>query len=119
MSAFAETLTERERKRSRLHAYFACYTGCISEVMLDSSAIIIVYLSMLGASDMLVMLSTSFSGILGMLLLIPYASVISHIGLKKASTIACIIGCCGFLIMAMAPFFGRFQQILAISGCLI
>ena len=119
MSAFAETLSAKERRRSRIHAYFACYTGCISEVMLDSSAIIIVYLSLLGTSDMLVMLSTSFSGILGMLLLIPYASLISHIGLKKASTIACIIGCCGFLIMSIAPFFGHLQQILAIGGCLI
>ena len=119
MSAFAETLTEKERKRARIHAYFACYTGCISEVMLDSSAIIIVYLSLLGTSDMLVMLSTSFSGILGMLLLIPYAALISHIGLKKASTIACIIGCSGFLIMAMAPFFGKFQHITAIIGCLV
>ena len=119
MSAFAETLSAKERRRSRIHAYFACYTGCISEVMLDSSAIIIVYLSLLGTSDMLVMLSTSFSGILGMLLLIPYASLISHIGLKKASTIACIIGCSGFLIMAMAPFFGKLQHIIAIIGCLV
>ena len=119
MSAFAETLTDKERKRARIHAYFACYTGCISEVMLDSSAIIIVYLSMLGANDMLVMLSTSFSGILGMLLLIPYASVISHIGMKKGSSIACFIGCSGFLLMALAPLFGRFQQYVAIIGCLI
>ena len=119
MSAFAETLTEKERKRARIHAYFACYTGCISEVMLDSSAIIIVYLSMLGANDMLVMLSTSFSGILGMLLLIPYASVISHIGLKKSFSIACIVGCSGFLLMAIAPFFGKIQQFVALAGCLI
>ena len=119
MSAFAETLTEKERKKARIHAYFACYTGCISEVMLDSSAIIIVYLSMLGANDMLVMLSTSFSGILGMLLLIPYATLISHIGLKKATSIACMIGCSGFLIMSIAPLFGKFQPIAALAGCLI
>ena len=119
MSAFAETLTDKERKRARIHAYFACYTGCISEVMLDSSAIIIVYLSMLGANDMLVMLSTSFTGILGMLLFIPFASVISHIGMKKGSSIACIIGCSGFLLMALAPLFGSIRQYVAIIGCLI
>ena len=50
MSNFAETLTPQERKRGRFLAYFACYFGCISEVMLDSSAIIIVYISMLGGS---------------------------------------------------------------------
>ena len=44
---FAETLTDAQRKRARLYAYFSAYTGCISEVMLDSSAIIIIYFTML------------------------------------------------------------------------
>ena len=73
MSEFAETLTEQQRRRARIYAYFACYFGCVSEVMLDSSAIIIIYIGMLGGGNMLVMLSTSFSGLLSMLLLIPSA----------------------------------------------
>ena len=56
MSTYAETLSEKERRRGRILAYFACYFGCISEVMLDSSAIIIVYISMLGGSKDVVML---------------------------------------------------------------
>ena len=76
MSAFAETLTEKERKRARIHAYFACYTGCISEVMLDSSAIIILYVGMLGGSAMTAMLTTSFTGLLGMFLMIPCAAMV-------------------------------------------
>ena len=59
MSAFAETLTDRERRRGRIHAYFACYFGCISEVMLDSSAIIILYVGMLGGSAMTAIPATS------------------------------------------------------------
>ena len=66
MSTFAETLSEKERKKGRLLAYFACCFGCISEVMLDSSAIIIIYISMLGGTKDEVMLSTGFSAILSM-----------------------------------------------------
>lgn len=119
MSNYAESLTPQERKRGRVLAYFACYFGCISEVMLDSSAIIIVYISMLGGSKDEVMFSTGFSAILSMLLLIPCAWVVGRIGMKKAVSIACFIGCSGYLLMAAAPFFGAFQKCAVITGCLI
>ena len=119
MSAFAETLTEEQRRRARIYAYFACYFGCISEVMMDSSAIIILYIGMLGGGNMLVMLSTSFSGILSMLLLIPSAALIGRIGMQKAVTIACLIACGGYVLMSTAPWFGSFGKIVAVIGCLI
>jgi predicted MFS family arabinose efflux permease len=119
MSDFAETLTEHQRKRARLYAYFACYFGCVSEVMLDSSAIVILYIGMLGGGSMLVMLSTSFTGILNMLLMIPAAVLIAHIGMKKAVVTACVTGCVGYLVMASAPFFGPVGRIVAIIGCMI
>ena len=119
MSSFAETLTPQERKRGRILAYFACYFGCISEVMLDGSAIIIVYISMLGGSKDEVMFSTGFSAILSMLLLIPCAWVVGRIGMKKAVSIACLIGCSGYLLMAAAPLFGPWQKWAVITGCLI
>lgn len=119
MSKFAETLTEEQRRRARIYAYFACYFGCVSEVMLDSSAIIIIYMTMLGGGNMLVMLSTSFSGILGMLLTIPSAVLIGRIGLKKAALTACLTGAAGFLLMSSAPFFGTFGKLVAIVGCLV
>ena len=119
MSSFAETLSATERKQARIYAYFACYFGCISEVMIDSSAIIILYISMLGGNNMLVMLSTSLSGILNVLLLVPCAAAVTYIGMKRAVSIACIVGCCGFLLMAAAPMLGAYQKIAAMIGCTI
>ena len=119
MNHFADTLTPQERKRGRLLAYFACYFGCISEVMLDSSAIIIVYISMLGGSKDEVMFSTSFSAICSMFFLIPCAWCVARIGMKKAVSIACIIGCSGYLLMAAAPLFAPYQKFAVIAGCLI
>lgn len=119
MSTYAETLTDKERKRARILAYFACYFGCISEVMLDSSAIIIIYISMLCNNDTIAMLATGFTGLLNVFCLLPCAAIINKIGMKRAVSIACIAGCSGFLLMAAAPFLGSARQVAVICGCLI
>ncbi|MBQ7696518.1 MAG: MFS transporter [Lentisphaeria bacterium] len=119
MSTYAETLSPQERRRGRILAFFACYFGCISEVMLDSSAIIILYISMLGGSKLEVMLSTGFSAIFCMAAMIPCAFLISRIGMKRGVTAACLAGCAGYLLMAAAPFFGPYQKAVCLIGCLI
>ena len=119
MSTFADTLTPQERRRGRIYAFCACYFGCISEVMLDSSAIIILYISMLGGSKLEVMLSTGFSAVFSMVAMIPCAFLISRIGAKRAVTAACLAGCAGYLLMAAAPFFGPYQKAAVMTGCLI
>lgn len=118
MSIFAESLSERERRRGRIHAYFACYFGCISEVMLDSSAIVILYIGMLGGSSMLAMLSTSFTGLLSMLMMIPCAALINRIGMRRTVVIACLTACFGLVLMGAAPWFGVLRLPIAIIGCL-
>ena len=110
MSTFAETLSPEVRRRGRILAFCACCFGCISEVMLDSSAIIILYISMLGGSKQEVMFSTGFSAIFCMAALIPCAFLIGRIGMRRAVTAACLTGCAGYLLMAAAPFFGPFQE---------
>ena len=102
--AFADTLTERERRRARLLAYGSSLTGCISDIMLDSSAIIILYFTMLRASSMLTMLTTGLPGFLSLFLMIPFAGLTDKLGQKRSIKIACITGCIGYLIMASAAF---------------
>ncbi len=117
--SFADNLGEPGRKRARLYAYGACLFGCISEVMLDTSAIIILFIQMLGGNDMVMMAVNSFSGLLSMLCMIPCVMVISRIGLKVAVRYACFTGCTGFVLMATAPFFGSFSCVVAVAGCFI
>lgn len=117
--SFAETLGEKGRKRARFYAYGACLFGCVSEVMLDTSAIIILFIQMLGGNDMAMMAVNCFSGLLTMLCIIPCVMVISRIGLKIAVRYACLTGCIGFLLMASAPFFGSYSCVAAIAGCFI
>ncbi|MBR7121765.1 MAG: MFS transporter [Lentisphaeria bacterium] len=116
---YAETLSENVRKRARIHAYFACLFGCVSEVMLDNSALVIIYFTMLNGGDMLTMMGTSFSCITGALLYIPSSIIITRTGLKPMVRYACFTGCAGFLLMAFAPFFGSFAKYAALAGCLV
>ncbi len=116
---FADTLSPRERRRGRLLACFACYFGCISEVMVDSSAIVILYIAMMGGSKSEAMLSTGFSAVFCMLAMIPCAVVVGRIGLKRAVAVSCLAGCAGFLLMAAAPFFGPWRKAAALAGCLV
>ncbi|MBE6357789.1 MAG: hypothetical protein E7057_00900 [Lentisphaerae bacterium] len=117
--SYADTLSERERKRGRIYAYFACLFGCVSEVMLDSSALIIIYFTMLDGGDMLTMLGTSFSSVLGALLYIPACMIITRAGLKTTVRYSCFAGCAGFLIMAAAPLAGAAAKYAALAGCLV
>ena len=116
---FADTLSPRERRRGRILACLACWFGCISEVMVDSSAIVILYIAMMGGSKAEAMLSTGFSAVFCMVAMIPCAALVGRIGLKRAVVAACLAGCAGFLLMAAAPFFGPWRKAAALAGCLV
>lgn len=116
---FADTLSARERRRGRILACFACWFGCISEVMVDSSAIVILYIAMMGGSKAEAMLSTGFSAVFCTVAMIPCAALVGRIGLKRAVVAACLAGCAGFLLMAAAPFFGPWRKAAALAGCLV
>lgn len=119
MLRYADTMSEKERRRGRIYAYLACLFGCISEVMIDSSAIIIIYFTMLNGGDMLTMLGTSFNGIMGAFLYIPSGIIVMHLGLKRSVFFCCLVGCAGYLLMAAAPFFGGAAKYAALAGCVI
>ena len=116
---FADTLSPRERRRGRILACCACWFGCISEVMVDSSAIVILYIAMMGGSKAEAMLSTGFSAVFCTVAMIPCAALVGRIGLKRAVVAACLAGCAGFLLMAAAPFFGPWRKAAALAGCLV
>ncbi|MBO4303799.1 MAG: hypothetical protein J6A21_04380 [Lentisphaeria bacterium] len=105
--AFADTLPDNVRKRSRFFAIASTIFGCVPEIMVDSNSILILYIVMLGGSEAFSMFSSSVSSIASMCMLIPFAGVAARVGLKKTNTISCFLAGLAFLIMACAPFFGK------------
>ncbi|NMA21405.1 MAG: MFS transporter [Lentisphaerae bacterium] len=117
--SYAATLTEEQRRKARWNAICSALYGCTSELMLDSSAVIITYIALLNGSDMFSMLSSSLSAIAYVLLLIPLTGINDRLGLKRSVRVACRIGCGAYIMMALAPFFGEKAPLLVILAAFI
>lgn len=116
MSSFADSLSESQRKHSRINAYAAAWCGGFADLLLDSSGIFIIYFAMLDAGSSIIMLSTGISGIVSMLLMIPSAGLVDKLGIKRSISYACIFACGGYLLAAMAPVFGAAGKFAALLG---
>ena len=104
--AFSELLSDRVRRSCRRFAIMSALFGCVSEVMLDSNTVIILYLLALGGSGTFSMFATSLSGIATILLAIPSAWIAGRFGLRMTYTVSCFAAMGSFLLMAAAPWFG-------------
>ena len=116
---YASQLTVGQRRKARLDAYASTWCGCISEVLLDSNAIIILYISLLGGGDSFSLFSTSLTSIAYVLLMILMSVVVDRVGLKRSTAIACWTGMTAFLIMALAPLAGASAPYVVIGGCFL
>ncbi len=106
MQDFVYSLTDAERKRFRIYAYASTWFGCFSDVMVDSSAILILYFTMLKSSNSMTMLSTSLVAIASVFLMIPASGLVNKIGAKKVVAWSSYIGAASCLLMAAGPIFG-------------
>ena len=111
---FAETLTVRERKTAEKHAVRSTWFGCFSEKLFANTALIVIYLTMMGAGDSFTMFISSIASISGIFFMIPCAGLTAKLGLRMTYTFTCITGCCAFLGMALAPFCGVYGKYILI-----
>lgn len=114
---YVETLSDAERKKYRIYAYACSWFGCFSEILQDSSAVLILYFVALGGSNMMVMLTTSFSAFTHMFLLIPLAGLVARIGPKKVTRISSWMAFTSLLMMSLAPWLGSFGRTWAFLWC--
>ena len=116
----ASKLDDAQRRHGRICAYASTWFGCYAEVMTDSSAIVILYITLLHGSPTMTMLSTSFPALAAILLTIPGAAIASRIGLRRTYAVSCYIGCAGMLLMAAAPVLDApLDRYAVLLGCLV
>ena len=96
-------------KSQKLAIYSACY-GTVSEVMIQESAVIILFAGMLGAGSMLAMLTTSLFGVMRCLLLLPAAYAVARIGYKRSIINSSHWGALVLLLLAFSPFLGQLAK---------
>ena len=117
--AYADILTDVQRRTARLNAIGSAWFGCVAEVLVDSSAFITLYILALGGSAAMAVFVAGFTGVVNMFALIPSATIVTRMGLKRAVKYACLTGCFGLLLAASAPFFGAYGKYVALAGCFI
>ena len=117
--SFAETLTEEERRRSRFYATTSAMFGCISEQVIDSNTIIILYIMILGGSRSFALFSSSVSAFAHAFTSIPFAYIIARTGLRKCYTFAVFLGITSFLVMVFAPYAGDAAKYIVVISCLV
>lgn len=118
MTFYADTLSDECRRQFRTYAYASTWFGCFSDVMLENSAVIILYLAMLGAGNTLIMLSTGLIGIASMFLLIPASGIVDRLGPQRVVSVAGYLACFSCLLMAAAPLAGKTAApYVVFSGC--
>jgi len=84
----------------------ACW-GAIPQVMVRDSSVIIIFASLIGASEMTAVMSTSLQDLAICLLMLPLAALSDRIGVKRQINTAILIGMSVLLVAAAAPWAGR------------
>ena len=119
MALLAETLSAGERKKLRIRAYAAAWCGGFADLLLDSSAVFILFFSMLQAGNSVIMFSTSIAGIVSVTLLIPASGIVDRFGARNVARFACSLSCAGYIFTACSPFFGSFALYAALLGVML
>ena len=117
----AEQLSPVQRKKYQRCAIFSAWFGCISEQLLDSNSLIILYLITLGGNESFSMFSTALSAICGIAMIIPCAGLASKIGLRPSYSLSVYGSIASFWLMAAAPSIVpmEYAKYLVIAGCMI
>lgn len=117
--SFADTLSDRTRKRARIHAYLSSSLSCIAGNMLTETATVVIFMNLLGCSESFMVLCPAFTSIFAMAFMIPSSKLVNLFGKKRISWAGSIMGCMGFLVMAFSPQFGKYAAPAIMTGCII
>ncbi len=116
---FAQTLTDTERRRSSRLAIYSALCGCIPEMALDTGALIVVYIAMLGGGDATKMLATGLTPVAMVFFCLLFSGVCDRFGLRRGVSVACLTAFLAFVLMAAAPLAGGARLVCFLFACLL
>ncbi len=115
----AEKLTAAQRGLARMDSIKSACCGALAPVMIQDSAIIILFASLLGAGDMLSMVTTSTQGLANCLLLMPFAYLSSRFGHKRTIIHYTAVGVPMILLLAASPWCGAWGKTTLLVSIII
>lgn len=108
-------LTPESCNKAEKNATLSSCCGFLGEVTLTDSAVIILFSGILGASDMLAIITTSFLPLFNGLFLIPMAWVSTKVGRRRLILTSCSTASVAYFLAASSPFWGEFSVAVLIS----
>lgn len=103
MESKSERATPEERRNMRLATLSACW-GALPQVMVKDSGIIVIFAALIGASEMVSVMSTALLDLAVCLLMLPWAALSDRLGVRRQITWAVCVGVVALLISACAPW---------------
>ena len=108
----------QDRKLQKYAIISACF-GSISCVMIQDSAVIILFAGMLGAGSTLSMITTSLFGVMSCLFLLPAAFIATRVGYKRLILRSTIVGTLAITLLALSPLLGEYAKYGMIFSLLV
>lgn len=88
------------------HAKLSSCYGAVAQVMVKDSSVFIIFAALLGAGEMISVMTTSLVDMGVALLMIPFAYLSDRFGLKRQSVTASLVTLGAMTLAAAAPWFG-------------
>lgn len=110
-----EPTAERRRSAETFATLSSC-CGVLGEVTLTDSAVIILFAGMLGAGDMLSLITTSVLPLLNGLCVIPMAWLALRLGAKRLIMRSCALASAAYFLAVSAPCFGTWAPAVLLLG---
>lgn len=111
--------TPENCSKAETYATLSSCCGFLGEVTLTDSAIIILFAGMLGASDMVSIITTSFLPLFNGFLIIPMAWLATKWGGRKLILTSCISASAAYFMAVTAPFWGAFAVAVLVGMIVI
>lgn len=109
------TITREQQQRSQRDAVAASCWGAIPQVMVNDSSVVILYATLLGAGEMVAVMTSSLQNLALCGLMIPLAYLSERIGKKRQILAAAVLGCITLMGTAAAPWFGSYAPAILLA----
>ena len=116
---FAQSLSDKQRRQAARRTIYSALCGCIGEMAIDTSVIIVVYIEMLGGADSTRMFATGFTSVASVVCSLAFGSICDRFGLRRAMSTACWGAFAAFMLMAAAPFAGGWSLGVFLGACFL
>lgn len=113
-----QQVPEEARRNMRKATLSACW-GAIPQVMVKDSGIIVIFAALIGASEMVAVMSTALLDLATCLLMLPMAALSDRLGVQRQIILAVWVSAAALLVTACAPWAGEMSSVVLMGALVV